>query len=763
MAKYHVKTEDGTFEVEVADDTPSAPEETFNSQLWNGSNASQALGRIPGAMMDVVNAGNEIAYHPIDSASKIYHSLVDNPGEAVGDIATGLTGMVPGLNTGLQATADSIYGIPRSGAEYGKMLNQDVVGGSAGLALGAGIGKIAESAGMAGSSSLARNAAREAAFADPATQAGVRTAQSLRLLDTEAAQKALANGQLDHPEITNGVSQAQQVMQQVARPLDPYAPDAPTRDYLGAIATGAPEGTAVKAQAHANAAAEAFPTVSNSGVLTSEGRIDPYTATYPQSSNAAPLPDYVVANRLSQGSIDVLATRKTVVNTLDQAMNVINQQSPGMPKVRGINFTSDMAPNLEELRAIIDKRKMLIETQPISDQMKASYNNVESSFNSIQNTSTMNRWQKIGPDGSLENGELSPSQTLSMIENMNAFRMSLGEFDESARVSGLNGNFSDFNQRAAELYSLGEVQKSAQAALEAKTGEILSLSPNIKGYYPFQEELSKIRPDTLAKMNQFVHHGLMMKERLDHYSNATMQAFTGEAPKRMSTTLQQGQQDFQGPMTEAKQGMLNYIGQKTGLAKPPINMAQARMQRALERQNAVSSQMIDGLLIRDKRIPILSRDWENIKIDPDSMNELAMRATAVGLTAPGQFESLPEPSQKQIHETLVGAFSAGFAAVPGNYSIANGMFLNPMEKDSYIRDALKGGAADRALKVGNAMSNKYVAPPASTPPPTAPQALPATIANLNESLGNVEASVASPSPMDSPLDSLVTPISDLYN
>ncbi len=129
----------------------AAPQKTFASELFSGSNSWDAIKSLPQAVgQGASNVARAIGEEsPVSSAipptsfkgiatqalsktlplpslaADFLASTLSNNASA-GDAALGMVGMVPGATTAAQYAGDQLYDVPRPEAEYGKMLNQDL-------------------------------------------------------------------------------------------------------------------------------------------------------------------------------------------------------------------------------------------------------------------------------------------------------------------------------------------------------------------------------------------------------------------------------------------------------------------------------------------------------------------------------------------------------------------------------------------------------------------------------------------------------------
>lgn len=118
-------------------------------------------------------------------------------------------------------------------------------------------------------------------------------------------------------------------------------------------------------------------------------------------------------------------------------------------------------------------------------------------------------------------------------------------------------------------------------------------------------------------------------------------------------------------------------------------------------------------MVRGLSLAALPRDWEVVKDDPAARETIALK---MGIP-PEQFNSLPEPAQMEIHKELVSIDPNNAEPTPQNLNIVNGQYVDPMEKDAMIRQALEMSPSERAKIISGAFQNKFV--PTGQPTPQA--------------------------------------------
>lgn len=636
-------------------------------------------------------------------------------------------GAVPGARSAYNAAADylsdkaddflnpnnSNVDALKPASEYGGMLKQDLA--SLPL-LGAFAG--ANKLGSMRSASTARNAAKAEALADPTSQAALRYANNAGIMDA-STQAAWEKGKLT-PELQTAAQQAQEhaLLTQTAG-VDRGM------DYLPGTALGYPENNSARSFAASEDMASAGKTMIDSGVYTGGERINPFTGKF-EGPAVAPLDNYALAQKLETASADIIQARQGTVNALDQAMNDINSLAKTPEQaVAPITFAEDVAPALGDLQAQINKRSTLVQTQPMSAGMAEAYGNVERSFRQI--------YQGLSGIGERGVATVRTTEALGMIENMNAYRRALGEFDEASRAAGLNSTFSDFAGRGAELESLSKVQGALQKALESKAAEILQKKGIVAEPKEWQAILAQVTPETLPGMNRNYGAFQTGKEAATTYGNTTMRgAVAPEGGRLIGATQQRAGSDIAidaaaHPIRETARAGMNALGFGPRTPTPMSDLAA----RNLSRPKAAISQVLDGLLLREKSIPILSRSWEQIQASPIAMKEVATRAYMYGILPEGVFETLSDPLKKEVAKQVIQLNPAGAEKTAGNYQVFDGEYQNPMEKDAVIREKSKASPEERMKWITSAWQNKIPEMPLGSQQPVTQEAKLPDIDSLN--------------------------------
>lgn len=161
-------------------------------------------------------------------------------------------------------------------------------------------------------------------------------------------------------------------------------------------------------------------------------------------------------------------------------------------------------------------------------------------------------------------------------------------------------------------------------------------------------------------------------------------------------------------------------------------------------QSVPDMDLLNKVLTGVSQVPLIRRDWDLVKKDPNAMNAVAQMAQAMGLILAPDFAFASEPVQKEIHKTVIQMNPQGAERVPGGYNIINGEYMNPLERDADVKQALDLPPVERAKRVGLSWQNKYA--PRSETPVQPQQPLPKAssfdIADLNN---NLESALSTPS------------------
>lgn len=136
-------------------------------------------------------------------------------------------------------------------------------------------------------------------------------------------------------------------------------------------------------------------------------------------------------------------------------------------------------------------------------------------------------------------------------------------------------------------------------------------------------------------------------------------------------------------------------------------------------------------MVRGLSLAALPRDWDVVKNDPAAKETIAMK---MGIP-PEQFNSLPEPAQKEIHKQIISIDPDNAEPTPNNLNIVNGEYVSPLEKDAVVKEALGLSPSERAKVIGGSFQNKAILPSQATLAPRVNYAPPSMdISSLNSSL-----------------------------
>lgn len=124
---------------------------------------------------------------------------------------------------------------------------------------------------------------------------------------------------------------------------------------------------------------------------------------------------------------------------------------------------------------------------------------------------------------------------------------------------------------------------------------------------------------------------------------------------------------------------------------------------------AAMQQQVDPFLINGPPPAMITRrDFSLIKTVPGALQSLAQKAEMMGLVSAQEFLIMSEPMQKQVHQMVISADPMSAERVPGGYNIIDGKFVDPMEKDAYMKENLDLPATERAQRNGAAFENKFL-------------------------------------------------------
>jgi hypothetical protein len=328
---------------------------------------------------------------------------------------------------------------------------------------------------------------------------------------------------------------------------------------------------------------------------------------------------------------------------------------------------------------------------------------------------------------------------------MNAVRRSLGEFDEMARAKGLNSTFSDFSGRGAELYSLGKLQDATQAVLESKSSEILSIAKGVSTPYAWKPIADMISDTTLASMNKLYSSMQPAIEAAKTHINTTIGGLGSPQPNRLIAGQANEISAAENMARQgARQGLATTAINKMFPPKVP-NTRGMQFDANLQRVTSPVTEVLDTMLLRDKPVPIISRNWESVKLDRGQMLEVGVRAAKLGLLPMGAFEAMSEPLKHKVFEMVVSAFAdenvsmalgGTVETAPEGLNLVDNKYQNPMEKDAIVSRYLDAPPEERFKYIGSSFQNKYP----ETTPAVQPQPMQSgmDISQFNSILGRQE-------------------------
>jgi hypothetical protein len=667
---------------------------------------------------------------PINAARTIGETLfggVKTPLEAVDRVGGTAASMIPGVGrTGYGMLKDyALEGMqipgapegvayePKSRQEYGGQLARNNIDDLVGLGIGAGVAGAVSGVGRLKGNWQARSAARTAAINDPASQAAVRLARAQGLMDSPTARDSIAAGRLTDPIVTEGADIA-------VNKVKGYGPKTSLQgvvtDDLLADSLGAPGNNSGTTSVAARQLSEAGPSVFNTGIYHTDtkAQFDPFTGkfegfdgNFSVAPKARPAELADVIDKAEVASAQIAAARQQTVTALDKAQQLWNQNPPGgAQRIAGLTFEKDVKPLIGELETLIDKRAKHPASQSMAEGMQKAITDMRTAMLRL----------KTSTEAHLKAGEIGVSDALAIIEDSNAVRRSIGQFDRRAQANGLTGNHNDFAGRAAELYGLGEVQAALQSALEAKAIEITKAAPALMTQAPeVSSFLSQVGEKSLATMNEkygaFQTLAEAGTERLGVIARQKLQANSNS----LVGTEQTRNNLLENPRGNAFSVVANKIDDKLGVSRKfsPVRTdnEQLRQRKALRMPDEAITQVLDGLLLRERPVPILSRDFEKVRMSADSMAELNNRAVKMGLLASGVFFTLSEPMQKEVHKQVALMAPQAMETVPGGFNVVSQEFMDANEKEAHIKDVQDLSLEHQARIVPASWQNKFVPRP----------------------------------------------------
>ncbi len=159
------------------------------------------------------------------------------------------------------------------------------------------------------------------------------------------------------------------------------------------------------------------------------------------------------------------------------------------------------------------------------------------------------------------------------------------------------------------------------------------------------------------------------------------------------------------------------------------NLANRRMQTsALQREgNAIRDlQALVDMKAGTYQTPV-NRNWDQIKNTAQDLSLVGILATQMGLIqAPEQLATMPDIAARQVAAEVAKSVPQAFAPTQDGVSVMDNKYLDPIEKDAIVSQALEADPATRARVVGSSFENKYQplnkapAPVATAPRPQVP-------------------------------------------
>lgn len=139
----------------------------------------------------------------------------------------------------------------------------------------------------------------------------------------------------------------------------------------------------------------------------------------------------------------------------------------------------------------------------------------------------------------------------------------------------------------------------------------------------------------------------------------------------------------------------------------------------------------------------LARDWNIIKSKSQQLTTVGILATQMGLLqAPEELSAMPDMQAKEVVKTVAMTAPQLFAPTQDKVNTFEGKYLNPIEKDAMVSQALDSDPLTRAKVIGSSFENKYE--PLTQPLAPAQKAQPSvpSIESLNSLLPSATPSIA---------------------
>lgn len=736
------------------------------SALWDLVPSKETLGNLPGQVMDSVAGAvsdpavtSQALFNPAAiPVAMAKNAFMAMPGADKAHLLGNVVGGGIGALGGPLAAATTPLGVAAGGAVSDWMTGngtpqdqfQRTVQDLALAGAGEGLGKMFRGGG---------EPPPPTPPIDPSTEAALRYAGNAPAgsMLKRSPDDIMASGQLK-PVEERAVDQA------VRHSQDP--------NMLGAQ-FNYPESTASNmALANSQALARRAPDIYETGIFETGGRILPLSgkgggvATFERGSypaRTAPEALFQIRTALD----DLGESRRAVVGNIEQARNDYNKAfNSAESRIPGVTFSDNIAPQMAELSATVDRLSKLGGTSPMAEAMVSVVDDVKASIGKI--TRNVDPYQLAsGTSTTVTSGEASLVDVLDLYENVNKLRRAYKEFDPATNAKMLAGTVSDLTGHGASLEALDAIHEALGGAIEDKASQVLQHAPKLPGEYPWKPLLSLYDGETVRRINSTYGALRRLEDPIEKYALTNTKMESSTPPGRMMGQLEalSGSKPSSIPVTTPGRALTQMVNQKAGNVvggimgrnQPPPGLLVA------EQAEGLQSRPFDNLrqlsFLRANPIPILPRSFEAVKGDPVALRDVGVRLSMYGVVpAPEMFESMSEPQKRDAYNLLASIDPNISAAPHGFKTLVDNKFtgpMGPMESMSYsqmVKDNTTLSDTKRQEILTAASQGKFI-PMEEAPKAPIQQADPAALSRMSGALSNVvpmptRPSIAAPTDTD---------------
>lgn len=189
-------------------------------------------------------------------------------------------------------------------------------------------------------------------------------------------------------------------------------------------------------------------------------------------------------------------------------------------------------------------------------------------------------------------------------------------------------------------------------------------------------------------------------ELATRFRNETGQSFTPGSGKRVGPD--------QGIVAKGPRG---FIKDTVDTLLPGRARAVSETEALAREGNAIRQlQELVSLKSGDRYTPI-PRGWAQIKTSAENFNRVGGLAVQLGLVSDAsQLMTMPDDQAQQVLGVIASAAAQEFETTPDNVNVIDGVYMDPMGRDSIVKKALDMNPAERAKVIGASFRNKYVMP-----------------------------------------------------